>query len=300
MRSHKDSMDDVSRLDPIDGERLTASWSDSRAKQALFEEVTSMSVDTLAPVHQSSPVKTRPRKFGLAAAVAAAVAIFVVVAQGVLFSSSPAYAIRPLPNGVLEISVLPELRDGDALAAELRSFGIDVEIVTLPSSPSLVGDVEIFRDGIPAGLTFGADGTSDVFQWQIDPNEFTGRLTVELHVAAEGDEPYSLAAEVFEPGEALGGLHCALGQPLMAADVAPYLVDLGLEAVWYEVTPTSDPSITNETEVAVVPSGEVLYGAARDANTVWFRVRPEGVTLTDYTAYLSDVPCTPQQADAWR
>lgn len=304
MRNRTDSTGSIRRLDPIDGEQLDSSWSASHAKQALFQEVTSMPVDTLAPVEAPEPASVPRRRFAFAAAGVAAVAVALVVAQAVWFSATPAYAVRPLENGVIEVTVTPQMRDGDALAAELREYGIDVEIVPIPSSPSMVGAVEIFRadggDGIPPGLTFGEDGTPDVFNWRIDPAVFNERLRIEVRVAALEGEAYQLANEVFEPGEVLAGLHCALGEPMSAADVAPYLAELGITPIWFEVTPTNDPSITNETEVAGVPDGDILHGFAIDAHTVSFRVRPAGVTLTDYSSYLSDVPCTPDQSAAWR
>lgn len=298
-----DPTGDIGRIDPIDGAQLAESWASSYAKDALFREVTSMPIDM--SIRPPSQVRSLPRRRSavvLAGAAAAAIVLF--IAQGVWLSATPAYAVRPLPNGVIEINVTPQLRDGEALAAELRQYGIDVEIIPMIASPSNVGQVEIFRlgggDGIPPGLTLGADGTSDVFNWQIDPDVFSERLTLEVHVAAEEGELYQVASEVFEPGEVLGGLHCALGEPVMAADVVPYLFKLGITAVWFEVTPTSDPSITNETEVSGVPNGEILFGYPRDANTVYFGVRPNGVTLSDYPSRLSDVACTPEQADVWR
>lgn len=296
------STDAIRRLDPIDGEALMNSWSQSDAKQALFQEVTAMPTNTLdIPSHVAPAPPTRSRRFSVAMGLAVlAVALFAL--QSIVFSPTAAFAVKPLPNGLLEVNVSPEFRDGDALAAELREYGIDVEIVTLAASPSMVGIAQVFlADGeTPAGLTLGADGTADVFKWQIDPNVFTERIRIEMYVAADG-EPYGVAGEVFEPGEVLGGLHCAIGSPVSAQSLVPYLDSLGLTADWYEVTPTSDPSITNERLVGEVPEGEVLSGYALDPTTVSFRVRPDTVELSSaYAARLSDIACTPEQADLWK
>lgn len=306
---HPSPIDDLARIDPVDGDRLAASWSNSDAKQALLQEITTMPVETLQPVAASTgatgPSLRRAPRGGLRLATAVAVvAAALIIAQGVLTDGNRAFAVRQLPNGLIEIDALPQFRDGAALAAELREFGIDVEITTVPSSPSLVGQVEVFAPGggdyIPAGLSFGADGTPEVFNLKIDPNLFTEHLTIELHVAARDGEPYGLATSVFQPGEALAGLHCALGEPLRAEDLPTYLADRGLTPVWMIVSPTGDPSITNSEQVHAVPDGQVLSGFARDASTVEFNVVLDGVVLPDlYTADLSDAPCTPEQAAAW-
>ena len=309
MRHHSDPIDDLTRIDPIDSDELASSWSKSDAKQALFQEITTMPIDTLPPATEPArTTRARPQRASrhvlTLAAGAAFVAVVLVLVQGVFSNGSRAFAVKELPNGVVEVDVLAQFRDGDALAAELRQYGIDVMITTVPSSPSLVGEVEVFAPGggdyIPEGLSFGADGTPEVFNLKIDPNLFTEQLTIELHVAAREGERYLLATSVFEAGEVLAGLHCAVGEPLRAEDMAPYLADLGLTPVWLAVSPTDDPSITNEEEIPGIPNGQVLSGFARDAANVEFKVLLDGVTLPDiYGADLSDVPCTPEQAAAW-
>lgn len=301
MRHRSDPVNDVGRIDPIDGEFLAASWSASDAKQALLEEITALHVDP--PPAQATVLSRTPRRVLKLAAGPAVVAAALVVVQ-VLFNSTPAFAVQQLPNGLIEVNASTEFRDGQALAAELRAYGIDIEITVIPSSPSAVGQVAVFQPGggdyIPEGLTFGKEGTSNVFNWTIDRELFTERLTVEMHVAAREGEPYVIAEEVFEPGEVLGGLHCALGQPLRAQDVAPYLSDLGITPVWLVISPTDDPTITYEEQVQEVPNGQVLWGYAQDATTIQFTVLPDGVKLSEgYTARLSDIPCTSDQAAAW-
>jgi hypothetical protein len=309
MSHHSDPIDDLARIDPIDGEHLAAAWSSSNAKQALLQEITTMSVDTRAPTIEpnriAGPTPRRPPRRVLRLAAGVAIAAFALVAvQGVFSEGSRAFAVRQLPNGVIEIDATTQFRDGEALAADLREFGIDVRITTVPSSPSMVGEVEVFAPGggeyIADGLTFGPDGTPEVFDLEIDPNLFTEQLTIQMHVAARDGERYVLANDVFGPGEVLSGLHCALGEPLRAEALAPYLSELGLSPVWLAVSPTDDPSITNEEQVQGVPNGQVLSGYAQDAATVEFRVQLDGVTLPDiYAADLADLPCTPEQAAAW-
>lgn len=130
---------------------------------------------------------------------------------------------------------------------------------------------------------------------------FTERLTVEINVAARDGEPYVKSTSVFEEGEALGGLQCALPAPLRADDIAPFLDDLGLTPVWFIVSPTGDPSIADSTLVTETPDGEVLGAWSIDAKTVNLDVVLDGVTLGDgWDSRPSDTPCTAELANRWR
>lgn len=241
---------------------------------------------------------------GLLATAVVLVAVGLTVVPGMMSDRGSAFAVRQLPDGVLEIEMGNQFRDGDALAAELREYGIGVDIKTIPSSPSLVGQVWVHNqtggDYIPQGMTISPDGSANP-KMTIDPDVFHERVTISMHVAAASGERYTTAEEVFEPGEVLGGLHCALGQPVRAVDLVPHLNRLRLEAIWYVVHPTEDRSITQSEQVSAVPDGTVLSGYATDASTVQFNVVLDGVTLPqpENEPRLSDVPCTPQQADAW-
>lgn len=76
MSDRHDPVEDLSEIDPIDGQRLVASWDDSPAKQALFEEITAMPVDTDT---SSSTLKTRvPRRTLVVAATVASMGLATV------------------------------------------------------------------------------------------------------------------------------------------------------------------------------------------------------------------------------
>ena len=155
----------------------------------------------------------------------------------------------------------------------------------------MVGKAEAFAPGLGdrqlPGLTFGDDGTPEVFRWRIDPKVFRDQITITLYVEAHEGEAYYNAEEVFEPGEVLGGLQCALGQPLRAADVAARLPEVGVTPVWYVLTDfQSDASggTSSSEQVDEVPEGEVMSGYALDDHTVTFDVVPDGGNCTRMAA----------------
>lgn len=303
MRNH---LDDIQVLDPIDGAGLDASWSTSEAKVRMFEAINDAASSRAVP----RPSARRPvrRSLALAAALAAAGVAVVVVTGSIQRSGTPAFAVRPLPGGVIEIENVTDLEDAEGLEAELREFGVDAEIVTRAVSPTLVGMARATTDDLGErplpGLTFGADGTPGVFTWRIDPHTFEGRITIELYVDGDAGEGYYLSEEVFEPGEVLGGLHCALGRPLQAGDVASRLPELGLTGQWIVLTGfgSGEPGATSSSEeVATVPDGEIVSGYAVDDRTVTFEVLPAGLDAPRwFERRLSDVPCTQEQAARWR
>lgn len=301
MRNSSNPVDALSNVDPVDETRLAAAWSESDVKQEIFTEVTGSPTD--------APTTSRAQRTGRwslprVAAAAAVTAAALVVIQGVISLADPAFAVRELQNGLIEVNASDDFRSGDALAAELSAYGIDVDIVTTPASPSSVGRVAVFAPGggeyIPDGLTIGQEGTPDVFNWTMDPETFTETLTIEMHVAAQEGEPYVIAEGVFEPGEALGGLHCALGQPVRAEDVQPYLADLDITPIWLVISPTEDPTVIHEEQVSATPAGQIMWGYSKDATTVELSVLPDGTTLSpDHQQRLSDKPCSSDQAEAW-
>lgn len=254
----------------------------------------------------AAPALARPRRTRAAVATAgvAAVALALVVAPGVTGGNGArAFDVRELQNGHIEVYWDRHLRDGRALQAELQEVGVDVEIVPTPASPSAVGSVVSY--GGPAldepGFEWGRAGSELVFT--IDPEVFRG--TVELHLAVEAmpGETYDIAEPVFQPGEILGGLHCAIGEPVRTEQLVPHLDGLGVDVIWETVVPdpAGDPAVAVGEEVDEVPTGQVLWGHAQDPETVRLHVLPDGASLDaeHYPPRISDVPCTPEQAAVW-
>lgn len=309
MSKHRDAIKRIHQIDPVDGDRIIADWSATDAKQALFEEITAMPTTTAIPPRHTHPnhqptrptVPQRGRRLQLALAAAA---IMLAIGVGVTLStlSEPAYAISQRDDGLIEVNVLPDFRDGDALARDLRQLGIDTVVAIVPASPSMIGQVELFavEGGLASGIELGADGTTGAFDWTIDPAVFEGTLQVTVYVEADDGEPFGAAQEIFEPGEKLAGLQCALGEPMRAAEVDQYLVQVGITPIWSVVTQTEDPSITNSTIADSVPAGTIITGHAVDNDTVAFDVLLDGDTLAIPSAGgISDTPCTPEAANAW-
>lgn len=68
MSDHHDPVKALSEIDPIDGQRLAASWDDSPAKTALFEELR-MNVDVRPDTETARKGPARPRRFATVVAV---------------------------------------------------------------------------------------------------------------------------------------------------------------------------------------------------------------------------------------
>lgn len=309
MRNYSDEIEEVRHLDPMDGTRLADSWSGSDAKMALFQELAAQRHSTAATPRPTMR-RAGPRRALILAASLAVAAVGIVLASGIVErTSSPAFAIRELPNGVIEIENVSDIRDVDGLENELREFGIDAEVVTVPASPSMVGEAFAYvpGEGDPSplpGLSHGRDGEPDVFTYRIDPAVFDGRVVIELNVKALSGESYRASQEAFAPGEVLGGLHCALGTPLSAADVAARLPELGLTAQWFILSgfeSDADGGTYHSEQVTEVPDGEVVSSQPLDRHRVSFEVLPDGITAPNWhESPIAEIPCTEEQAARWR
>jgi len=302
---HDDEFRDIRTIDPIEGDRLAEEWASSGAKHALFQAITMSDAPPLRKLHRRSP-----KRLAALAATLAVAATALAVAGLLPGADTPAYAVRQLENGVIQIENVADLHDPSGLEKELREFGVDVQIVPRPVSPSMVGQARATTDALGEdepveGLTFGGnDGTKGVFTWMIDPRVFRDRITIELYVQADQGEGYDVSEEVFEPGEVLGGLQCALGEPLQAADVASRLSSLGLTAQWEVLTAfetDSDGGTYTTQPSAEVPNGQIISGYAVDGHTVRFEVLPDGQAPPDWLKpRLSDIPCSKEQAARWK
>ncbi len=287
------SIHDYLRRLPLLSDEQAWLLSDRQSKQTLFQQITTMPTE---PMTTSAPAQRRvPRRpLAMASTLVAALALaMLALASGMIPNTAPAaYAVREMPNGMLEVEWNGEL-DGERLAATLRNYDIDVRVETEPASPSLVGTV--------VGLGPLEDQGDAVFEWgetsstfTLDPSAFKGTFQILVERPAQPGEAYAAAASVFAEGEVLGGLQCAIdGRPVRADDVAGHLERLGQKAVW---------DVFGEgAYTAGVPEGIVLSGHARDPQTVDLTVRLDGDNRTpaDPDPLLEGRDCTPEMAARW-
>lgn len=283
----------VRRLDPIDGDRLADRWSTSDAKRTLFAEITATPVPSASPTRVGVATRIRSRRnFAFASVFTIALAAGLVVSSLWPGTRTPAYAVRQLSNGMLQVAWDGDL-DGDRLAATLREHGVDVRVETQPSSPSQVGRViglGPLQEQGDAVFQWSKDGTST---FTLDPSAFRGTFHILIQRAAKPGEKYASGADVFTPGEVLGGIQCVTEGPLRAEDVAPHLDRLGQSAVW--------DVLNGGTHKRGVPNGEVLWGFATDPDTVRLTVRLDGdASSADRSPLLDGADCTEDLAAAWR
>lgn len=287
-------MDDYIRQLTEATEETSQRLSDPLERQALFNRVTRSSIDTTTTTEPLPGRRVRPRVLAAAVAVVA-VAMLAVIGGSLPQTTSPAYAARELPSGIVQVVWHGEL-DGERLAATLREYGVDAEVETQPTSPSMVGKV--------VGLGPHEKQGTAAFAWSdressftLDPSVFQGKFFILVNRAPRPGEQYAGAAEVFAPGEVLDGIQCVdPGKPLRAHDVARHLDRLDQEVVW-SVLNSSDRS----TVARGVPNGEVLWGRARDADTIHITVRLEGeASHADRSHPLDGRDCTPERAAPWR
>ncbi len=314
----------LAAADPIDGDAVMAAWDRSAVAAQQLEEIIAMPTltrpiptqpTTAAPRRLSEVTRPRHRRtwvrtgglVGATAALGAALAIL----PGTATTGSRAFAVRPLEGGVVVIDVFSDFRDGDALAADLRQYGIDVRIATQPVSPSLVGTVVSQSTGsgdagTHPGVSYDVgDSAPGVFTLSIDPAVFRGPLRLDVGVAAAPGEAYVTRNEVFDDGEVLGGLPCLIGETFSPDELAPYVERLGLTTLWDVVTDVApDPTGATWTSVAMAtpPVGQVTSAYATDDRTVQVTVLPS--TLSEHAAlfagWISTDGCTAEAAARWQ
>lgn len=282
-----------------------------RFKERLLSELSDV-VEARRLIAAPAPAPSRPRRPGWRrvpaltgiAALAVALAVLPVVTSP-RESGSQAFAVIVGADGVIEVNwSAGDFDDGPALQRRLREAGVDVRVDTVPASPSAVGKAPSFSTGSglpPPGIAYPDDGANRL---TIDPAVFTGTVTLTIGVEADGQD-YAFMEEVFEPGEPFGGLHCRLGEPVTAADLAPYADRAGVRIAWSVITSLADDvnggwSMTSE-QVDAAPDGQVVWGYARNADVVDIEVLPEGQSVPEgWETRLSDLACTPEQAARWQ
>lgn len=307
----------LAAADPID-ERVLADRIAPFADDVIAEITKAI---TQAPANtETEPIATssvsiaplrRRRTWSLIAA-AACVAVFVMVAtlaSPLPGTSEPAYAIT-IDGGVVVVNWMRDLRDGSEIGKELQAYGVDATVRAVPASPSRVGRVlTVAVNGVgagdmPPGVSWGADGTDEVFTWRIDPSQFKESIQIEIGVEPDSDEPYVAAESSFAPGEVLGGLHCALDEPITAAAVDKQLRRLALDVSWFRVTEAAESTagdLGEDVPSRTPPAGTVIDVQPIDSRSVRVTVAPPGAPLTApiFTPVRPSAECTPELASRW-
>lgn len=280
---------------PIDEHEVSTAWATSPLRQQLLEEIEMSDHATLT----RTTTDTRPRwtiaRLGAVAAVLAAAAVVIPN----LTSQPAAYAIRPLEDGRLEVTV-DDLGDGTALGSELRGYGVEVTLVPEVASPSMVGQVTATQGvgvddngDMPAGMEVSADG--EAFRFTIDPAVFDRALTLYIGVPADPGQDYAVADSAFARGEALAGLHCTAGPDLTADEVAAAAADLGITVEWSvltEITPDADGYVSSSRDTSDTPDGRVVSAHMRSADTAKVEVVPDGLANGEVVQMTEEQDCT--------
>ena len=139
----------------------------------------------------------------------------------------------------VEVTVIELIDNGDEALEELSEAGLEVEVVMVPVSPSLVGRLVGVHslDGGDLDLV-SVDGVA-VESFVIEVG--AGRLMIEIGETAEGDETYLFSQEP--------ALCVALAGPQSARDVRDALGGSAHEIRWLEVAGTNLSDVT-EAELA--------------------------------------------------
>jgi hypothetical protein len=140
MSDRHETDDALRRLEPIDRDELLSSWSASQAKQALFQEITSM------PVGTPSPARTRIPRKRLVPAVALAVMLLSAVGAyaggtyvGEDIPGSPWITAEEAAERILELAdeveiPVPEGRDLSGGAQRYHNMQGRVQVDGLPEN----------------------------------------------------------------------------------------------------------------------------------------------------------------------
>ena len=311
--SFDDKLDRLAAADPVDDRELATRVALLAGDVIAEIAAGAGAADTLVGRRQGSDVVGsvhRRRPWSLIAVAAAAAVVVVVALVGLVpGTSSPAYAIT-VDRGVVVVNWMRDLRDGSTIGKDLRGYGIDATVRAVPASPSLVGRVlTVAVNGVdtgemPPGVSWGADGTDDVFTWRIDPSVFKESIQIALGVETEPGKPYVTAESAFAPGEVLGGLQCAVPEPITSAAVDEQLRRLGVDVRWFRVVAAAESAggdRSEEVPSATAPAGTVINAQPINDRSVRVTVAPPGASLASpmFEPVRPAAECTPELASRW-
>jgi len=257
--------------------------------------------------------RRRTRRWVLAGVTAMLAAVALALAPTLLPDapfSDRAFAVKILENGTYQVSFADgTLNDAQKLVAALRERGISVDVTERPVSPGLVGTVATFDVPTKArGLRWDADSRG----FSIDPEQFRGRIRLEVGVTPQAGVDYQGTQGAFYPKEVLAGLQCVLGGRIEAADLARFADRAGVRFEWEIHTPVPDRDnggwAVDIEPARAVPKGTVVSAEAKNSRVVVVGVLPAGSPLPpaespapwDFLGRTVAPPCDQADAARWR
>lgn len=279
---------------------------EARLLAELREVVEAREGDMPQPPRASHRV---PRGVALVAA-AAVVAVLAVVVPAVVDGdrfTQPAFAVRTLPDGSVEVVVAEHFDDPARLQQELADRGIAVEISEVAGTPGTVGTLtHVFLPEDAPGVEVRRSSPGHVWEFVIDPHRFTGVIGLEIARAGRPGEHLYARDDAFTDGEPLEGLPCTLGWPIASEDLADAAQHAGLAVNWISLTKVNADGWSGK-DAAQRPDGLVFSAHLETMETLQVTVlppdiQPQGRPAQEWqnagAGYNSQ--CTPEATQRWR
>jgi hypothetical protein len=248
-------------------------------------------VDAIADDHhRRDRQRAAARRVGQGGVIAAVGALALTVGATLLPSSgdsgdpftafvvAPAAAIVEAEESASAVTIeLANLHaDPEEFERILRDeHGLDVSLSVVPASPSVVGVLAVGGGhgsmDVEVTYTEGRTPTDDTLSLQI-PAALSGPIELGIGRRAHDGEPYQVAGNAAEPGEALHCLDVFADVP--AGELGRSIEARGVEIVWHHVDdyyPSADEA-ADRWVVAVTPfaDGQVLVSVDDDRKPIEF------------------------------
>ena len=239
-------------------------------------------------------------------AVVIPLAFTAVTAAAVLYPSdrNPAYALTVGADGTIRVQIHPEFNDVGQLQEELRSVGLDVNVVHLKGHPSLDRLVEVVSHDNERNGALKFDGA----EFELDRQAAEGQIEILIYSAADPGQPYQFSPSIFSIGQPLEGLHCAYADGQLSTDEFERRAsEVGLddiEWVYFDRVPTTEGVTASEPEDR--PEGMVVDAHWADEDTIRAIVYPntdepasDTIIMYDGSHDPAEQACTPDLAARW-